>query len=291
MRIGRTSHITREYTLEFCEPGPALRSEARATLFSGERWWQSYHLRMRTCALLFIALAAGAQDRDISRGVNFFSLETEEKVGAQLAQTVLKRSTPTAHENAREYVERLGDRIGSALPPSPIMYKFTVIVEDSPDVHGTHEPMMLPGGYIIVSEHLILAAKDEAELAGMLAHSMVHVAGRHVTRMMTRKEIGQLGTYTGAPLVRMTEPDPIFAQEFEREADLISARAIAELGFSPASFAEYIRRTQVDEEHPSRSAMPTRQVRTKLIEAVVAKPPVRPSESSDEFFAIQRELR
>ena len=84
---------------------------------------------MRTCAFLFAALSA------IAQSVNFYSLQREAQLGAGLAGDVLKQSTPTAHENVREYVERLGDRISSKLPPSPFRYKFAVIVEEIGRAH------------------------------------------------------------------------------------------------------------------------------------------------------------
>jgi len=241
---------------------------------------------MRIGALFLFALSACAQ------AVNFYSLEQEAELGARMAAQVLRTSTPTAHEEVRAYVERLGDRISAHMPASPLRYKFAVIVEDSPDPLGTHEPAMLPGGFIIVSEHLILAAQNEAEFAGMLAHALAHSASRHVTRMLTRKQIAQSGTYIGPnPWPDGTTNYPQFAQEFEGEADIIATRAVAASGLFPAAFAEYIRRTQAEIPHPSRAAMPTRSVRSQLIEGVIARLPARTYSSSDEFFAIQQQLR
>jgi predicted Zn-dependent protease len=192
----------------------------------------------------------------------------------------------------REYVERLGGRIATKLPASPFRYKFAVIVEDSPDSYGTHEPQKLPGGYIIVSEHLILAAQNEAEFAGMLAHAMAHTATRDVTRLLTRKEVAQYKSYAGPDswLEGMVS-DTEFMQGLEGQADLMATRAIAASGFLPAAFAEYVRRTQTDIEHPSRSAMPTRNVRMQLIEGIIATLPARSYPSSDEFLLIQQQLR
>ncbi len=217
---------------------------------------------MRTCALFLAALSASAQ------GVNFYSLEQEADLGAKMIREVLKTSTPTAHEEVREYVERLGRKIGEsmiAVPDARGKYffancKFTVIIEDPPNSNGTLEPPLLPGGYIIVSEHLILAAKNEAEFAGMLAHAMAHTAERHVTRIMSRDQM-----------------DPQLFQVFEGEADMIATHAIAALGLDPSSFADYI--------------VQTSRVRAALIQGVIAKLPPRTYSSSDEFLAIQKLLR
>jgi predicted Zn-dependent protease len=251
---------------------------------------------MRICALLYAALTAIAQDRPIGSGVNFYSLDREIQLGATLARAELAKSTPTAHGDVRDYVQRLGDRIAAPMPSSPISYKFAVIVEDSPDPHGTHEPPMLPGGFIIVSEYLIRAAHDEAEFAGMLAHAMAHAVARHVTRMLTRREIAQGNAYAGpdawGELLRTQTLNGMlqFAREFEQEADVVATRATATVGLNPSSFADYIGRSQVDADHPSRSAMPSRRQRVELIEGTVRALPVRPYSSSEEFLSIQREL-
>jgi beta-barrel assembly-enhancing protease len=196
----------------------------------------------------------------------------------------------------REYVQRLGDRIAPEMPSSPIPYKFAVIVEDSPDPHGTHEPAMLPGGFIIVSQHLILAAHDEAEFAGMLAHAMAHTAGRHVTRMITRREIVHGKAYAGpddwTETMRTQTLNGMlqFAREFEGAADLIATRAIAAAGLDPSAFAAYIGRTQIDEQHPSLSSMPSRHERMEFIARAITLLPARPYSSSDEFIRIQKQL-
>lgn len=238
---------------------------------------------MRTCVFFLVALSVGA------KVLNFYSLEQEAELGLSMTAPVLAKSHATAHQDAREYVERLGKRIAGKMPSSPFKYRFAVIVEDSPESYGTHEPAMLPGGYIIVSEHLILAARNEAEFAGMLAHAMAHCAERHFTRMRTQREVERSSTYVGPDGV--TTPYSQFAQAFEGEADVVATRAIAALGLSPASFGEYIRRTQVVIEHPSRSAMPTKEVRAALIRGALAKLPPPSYSSSDEFLSIQRQLR
>jgi len=52
----------------------------------------------------------------------------------------------------------------------------------------------LPGGYFYVNSGLILAADDEAELAGVMAHEIAHVAARHITRQMTRGQYANIAT-------------------------------------------------------------------------------------------------
>ncbi len=238
---------------------------------------------MRTCALFFLALAASAQSP--------YSLEGQAELGARLAADVLKKSTPTVHEDVRAYVQRLGNHIADQMPASPAKYRFAfaVIVEDSPDALGTHEPVMIPGGYIIVSEHLIRAARDEAEFAGMLAHAMAHTAAGHMARMSALAQIAQGKLWIPGPdgrseAMKVTPGDlPRFAQAFEDEADSIATGALAASGLDPAAFARYIGRTE--------SATSASRERVERIDSVIRGLPARSYFSSDEFLSIQRELQ
>ena len=96
--------------------------------------------------------------------------EKEAALGARLANEVRQRTTPDSPE-LQAYVERLGEKL--APPSSGVTFRFTVVK----DALGgaTHEPLACPGGYIFVSASLLAEARDEAELAGMLAHAMAHI--------------------------------------------------------------------------------------------------------------------
>jgi beta-barrel assembly-enhancing protease len=219
---------------------------------------------MKICALLFAALALRGQS-----GPNFYSLQQEAQLGAKLAEAQAKQSTATAHENVREYVERLGRLIAAELPAWPLDYRFAVIAEETRD--GSHEPLSLPGGYIFVSQKLILAAHDEAEFAGMLAHAMAHSAARHSLRVLARDQTSQG--------INQSVPQRSFASAFEYEADALATQAAWKAGFDPAALARYLDRTQLDKKRLAR------------IEKEIDGLPARSYSSSTEFAAIQQELR
>jgi predicted Zn-dependent protease len=251
---------------------------------------------MRTCALLFVALAASAQQK----GVNFFSLEKEAELGAKLAAEMAKIKTPTTHPEVSDYVRRLAAELMPAVPADASgrhfpRYNIAVIIEDTTDTHGTHEPIVLAGGYIFVPESLLLAAKDEAEFAGMLVHAMVHASERHATRLATRQEIAQLAM---KPLpnqsygaVVMNASMLTFRREFETEADVLAVRLASVAGFDPSALARYIDRTQADETDKALSAMPLRDARVQKIGSAIAVLPTRSYSVSDEFLRMQQQLR
>ncbi|MCP5110700.1 MAG: M48 family metalloprotease, partial [bacterium] len=154
---------------------------------------------VRVFVLLLVGLTLGAQDRPIGRGVNFYSKEKEAALGARLAAEIREKVTTLENAKVSKYVERLGGQLAGHMPGEGYDYTFTVYSRDALGRRNpTHEPCSVVGGHVLVPASLILAARDEAEFAGMLAHSMAHVAARHGTRTATRAEIVKLA---GIPLV------------------------------------------------------------------------------------------
>src|SRR5882672_10772550 len=158
---------------------------------------------MRDMALLasilfLLALTLGAQERQLGQGVNFYSLTKEAAIGARLAEDLRKDTTAVESPAVRDYVQRIGGQLAQQLTNAPFSYTFAVIADDRGG--RTHEPFSFPGGYIFVPANLILAAQDDAEFAGMLAHAMAHVAERHGTRLATQGELANLNTI---PIVYM----------------------------------------------------------------------------------------
>ena len=85
-----------------------------------------------------------------------------------------------------EYVNRLGQNL---VRNSDAQVPFTIKVIDSDDINA----FALPGGFFYVNSGLILAADEEAELAGVMAHEIAHVAACHAARENTRGNLMQHG--------------------------------------------------------------------------------------------------
>ena len=81
-----------------------------------------------------------------------------------------------------EYVNRLGQNLARN---SDAKVVFTIRVMESPEVNA----FALPGGYFYVNTGLILAAENEAELAGVMAHEIAHVAARHATHNLSKRNL------------------------------------------------------------------------------------------------------
>ena len=132
-------------------------------------------------------------NRDVGKGVNFYSLEKEIALGKQLAQEVERQAKIIDDPVIAEYVNRVGQNL---VRNSDAKVPFTIKVIDTEEVNA----FALPGGFFFVNSGLILKADTEAELAGVMAHEIAHVAARHGTRQATRGEIAQLATI---PLIFM----------------------------------------------------------------------------------------
>ena len=131
---------------------------------------------MRLFVVLLAAAALSAQERQVGQGVNFYSREKEAVLGAQQAQELQQKTTSLDSAVVRDFVEQIGRSLAAQLPGPSISFTFAVVTNQ---VGGpTHEPLSVPGGYIFVPASLILAARNEAECAGMVGHAMAHVAER-----------------------------------------------------------------------------------------------------------------
>jgi len=192
-------------------------------------------------------------DRDVSGKVNFYSLEKEIALGKQLAQQVEHQSKIINDPVVSEYVNRIGQNL---VRNSDAKVPFTIKVVEDPTINA----FALPGGFFFVDSGLILKAETEAELAGVMAHEIAHVAARHGTRQATRGEIAQLsmiplymiggpiayGIYEASGLlIPMTFLK--FSRGFESEADFLGVQYLYKTGYDPTAFVDFFEKVQTME--------------------------------------------
>jgi hypothetical protein len=183
-------------------------------------------------------------DRGVGNGANKYSPERERKLGHALAQDVDLNSKLVTDPVITEYVNRLGQRIvGNSDAQVPV----TIKVIESDEINA----FTLPGGYLYVDTGLILAADNEAELAGLMAHEVAHVAARHATRTETRMRNWR---YASIPLVfgglaGVATPMLFmrFGRDAEREADLLGLEYEYAAGYDPQAFIQFFERLHTKE--------------------------------------------
>src|SRR6204780_1042498 len=189
-------------------------------------------------------------NRDVGKGVNFYSIEKEIAIGKGLAQQVEKQAKIVNDPVISEYVNRVGQNL---VRNSDAKVPFTIKVIDTEDINA----FALPGGFFFVNSGLILKADTEAELAGVMAHEIAHVAARHGTRQATRGTIAQLSTipliflggWTGygirqaaslvLPMSYLT-----FSREFESEADMLGFHYMYKTGYDPEAFVDFFEKIE-----------------------------------------------
>jgi predicted Zn-dependent protease len=193
--------------------------------------------------------------RGIGKGVNFYSLDKEQAMGRELAQEVERQAKLLKDPVINEYINRVGQNL---VLHSDAKVPFTIKVIDSDEVNA----FALPGGYFYVDTGLILAADSEAELAGVMAHEIAHVAARHATRNMTKSDLFQIASvpliFAGGPVgyavgqaAGLALPMGFlkFSRDAEREADLLGMEYAYSAGYDPQSFVDFFEKLEAQEKH------------------------------------------
>ena len=216
-------------------------------------------------ATLCLTLVAGAPLRsaDInlpdmgSPSDGLLSLRTEAIIGRQVYGDLLETGAIITDPELQEYIQDIGMRLVAHADKKPNQ-RFTFFVVESPVINA----FALPGGYIGIHTGLILAAKNESELAGVLAHEISHVTQRHISRAVyanQRASTLSLAAMLGAILagvaagadgdmmagaISITQSMAIenqiaFTRSNEYEADRLAVEVMAGAGFDPMGMPNF----------------------------------------------------
>ena len=184
---------------------------------------------------------------------NWYSVEKEIAIGKQYAQQVEASVKLVQDPVVTEYVNRVGQNL---VRNSDAKVPFTIKVVDDDSINA----FALPGGFFYVNSGLILAADNEAEMAGVMAHEIAHVCARHWARQQTRSEwaniaylplifVGGGAGYAARAATSFIVPLGFmkFSRGFEAEADHLGLEYMYKTGYDPQSFTAFFEKVEAQE--------------------------------------------
>jgi hypothetical protein len=188
---------------------------------------------------------------------NWYSTDWEIRTGKQYSMEIEKSAHLVTDPVIVEYINRVGQNI---VKNSDCKVPFTIKVIDSDEINA----MALPGGFFYVNSGLIMAADEEAEIAGVMAHEIAHVCAHHAARQMTKMNYAQIGSipliiftqgsWTGYGIYEATQlAIPMgflqFSRMDEAEADWLGVQYMYKSGYDPQAFIQFFEKLDALEKH------------------------------------------
>lgn len=263
--------------------------------------------KQRVLAFVLIlcgAVAAADGPRKLKPGFNLFSKEQDIQLGKEAAGEIEKQYQVIDSPQLNAYLQRIGSKLAATGEAGGYPYTFKLVNDKSINAFA------LPGGPAFVHTGLLSAAENEAQVAGVLAHEIAHVALRHGTNQVSKAQLlqipavlavaaagqkggmlgslAQLGVGLGAGSVLLK-----FSRNAERDADLLGARIMARAGYNPIEMARFFEKLEAQggsrgpqflSDHPNPGN------RVKSVEAEVRYLPRRSYTTGDapQFAQIQK---
>lgn len=240
-----------------------------------------------------------AQTRSLG---NWYSARTELRIGSLYAAQIDQSAPLVRDPLVTGSIDRLGQRLVEA---SGCKLSFSIKVIKTDEINA----MALPGGFLYLDSGLILAADNEAELAGVMAHEIAHDCAHHAMRQMTRTNLTQLGLLPAFLLgggwagygAQLAIPTSFlgFSRAFESEADRLGLAAMSRAGYDPNAYLRFFERiASMRASHPGFVAQsfaahpPTGERLARLREQLThgLSAPVGTRLTSPEFVAVKARL-
>ena len=214
---------------------------------------------------------AGGQKDDVNEIGNrkvahksMISTEKEIAMGKQYASEIDRSARIVSDPVINEYINRVAQNVARN---SDLTIPLTVKILDSPEINA----FASPGGFLYVNSGLIIAADEEDQIAGVMAHEIAHVAARHWASQMTKMTILQ---YATIPLIFVPMSYPVylgvanamnygipvafmkFNRSSEAEADYLGLQYMYKAGYDPSAYPAFFGKV-MEEERRSPGSMPS----------------------------------
>jgi predicted Zn-dependent protease len=182
------------------------------------------------------------------------SVADEKKLGKEFYDKLEKANALLKNERANAYLVLLGERILTHSDKAPFEFKFSIIRSSAVNAFAT------PGGYVYVNQGLINLVENEAQLAGVLAHEIAHVNGRHIAEILNRSKIISIsalaailaGAFLGGSgdaaaaigsfsMATATALSLKFSREQEESADRMGLSYLVEAGYNGGAVLDFLK--------------------------------------------------
>ena len=210
------------------------------------------YARLVPILVLTVALGTASAQTHVVAPPNKYKVADDVKLGQEAAAQVQKEMPLLNDPSVEEYVAGIGQRLVRVIPAEyqHPEFRYTFRVVNQKEINA----FALPGGPMFLNRGMIEAARDEGEIAGVMAHEMSHVMLRHGTAQATKGEKFQIGAIAGQVLgaiVGGTAGSIIangsnlglstyfmkFSREYESQADILGVQLMARAGYNPQSMA------------------------------------------------------
>jgi Zn-dependent protease with chaperone function len=261
------------------------------------------------CLTTWVAIPAEmalAQTR-VEPGFNLFSVDQDREIGKQSAKEAEARLPILRDRSIEAFVGAIGSRLAAVAPGANYDYQFKVV--NASDINA----FALPGGYLYLNRGLIEAARNEGQLAGVMAHEMAHVALRHGTNQASKAYLGQTGLGLLGGLIGKDDHSTDstisavggfglnslflkFSRHAEEQADVTGAQMMAKAGYDPKDMVDFFDMLADKRDHdPSKveqffSSHPSPENRGARIDNEIAMLAVRPTRPVGGFAQAKAEL-
>src|SRR6266851_4121316 len=200
---------------------------------------------------LAVPVLARKPGEEIKPGFNLFSKQQDIQLGQQAAAEVRKQYTVVPNQELQDYIRRIGERLATQREPRESGFQFTYTLVNDKSVNA----FALPGGPTFVHTGLILAADNEAQVAGVLGHEISHVILRHGTNQASKANLMQIpallaAAVTGSNLLaQLTSLGAAglllrFSRTDESEADASGTKIMNEAGYNPIEMAHFFEKLE-----------------------------------------------
>jgi len=203
--------------------------------------------------LLSLMPMTGLAQTQVKPGFNLFAPQQDVEIGQQSAVEAEKQLPILRDSRATEYLNRLGQALAAQAPGERYPYTFKIV--NASDINA----FALPGGPVYVNRGTIEAAQSEAELAGVIAHEIAHVALRHGTNQASKAYLAQAGIGVLGGILGNNSLGSIigavgglglntlflkYSRDAETKADIAGAQIMARAGYNPLDLARFFETLQ-----------------------------------------------